>query len=123
MPSSPETVCTGAPKGGGSSGGCLRRQVREEETEQERELHVGPSSTLFSPSSPSQLPPCPQPVNTPPLRQQGKTTSKTTSGATRSDIKAAAMPKVFLAKYKKEVAASRDNGEDCSTRLEDTGRK
>ena len=97
---------------------------REEETEQERELHVGPSSTLFSPSSPPQLPPCPQPVNTPPpLRQQGKTTTKTTSKTTRPDIKAAAMPKVFLAKYKKEVAASREEGEDCSTRLEDTGRK
>ena len=93
----------------------------EEETEQERERAT--CGSIFSPSSPPQLPPCPQPVNTPPLRQQGKTTSKTTSGATRSDIKAAAMPKVFLAKYKKEVAASREEGEDCTTRLEDTGRK
>ena len=33
------------------------------------------------------------------------------------------MPKVFLAKYKKEVAASREEGEDCTTRLEDAGRK
>ena len=40
------------------------------------------------------------------------------------------MPKVFLAKYNKEVAATRDSRmkqeekeeEDCRTRLEDTGR-
>ena len=37
------------------------------------------------------------------------------------------MPKVFLAKYNKEVAATRDSQmkqeeEDCRTRLEDTGR-
>ena len=75
------------------------------------------------------MPPCPQPVNTPPPLWQ-QTTSKAAEDhlkdhlkATRSDHKAAAMPKVFLAKYKKEVAASREEGEDCSTRLEDTGRK
>ena len=45
-----------------------------------------------------------------PLRPPGRT-------------QAATMPKVFLAKYKKEVAASREEGENCGTRLEDTGRK
>ena len=95
------------------------------------------------PSSPPQLPPYPQPVNPPrrnkarpPQRPQdlkaGPQTGPQDHNIGPQDHKIgpqehnSTMPKVFLAKYNKEVARRdskmKEEEEDCNTRLDDTGR-